>query len=45
MFQFGNIRNKDLMEIFEHNLNKIIELFEVENAGLVIFNRTQLMVY
>jgi hypothetical protein len=44
MFQFGNIRNRDLLEIFDHNLENIIQLFD-ENAGLVIFNRSQLIAY
>jgi predicted nuclease of predicted toxin-antitoxin system len=44
MFQFGNIRNRDLLEIFDHNLENIIQLFD-ENAGLVIFNRNQLIAY
>jgi predicted nuclease of predicted toxin-antitoxin system len=44
ILQFGNIRNKDLIEIFDHNLENIIQLFD-ENAGLVIFNRNQLIAY
>ena len=44
MFQFGNIKNKELIEVFDHNLENIILLF-TENAGLVIFNRTQLISY
>lgn len=44
IFQFGNIKNKELFEVFEHNLENIIQLFD-ENAGLVIFNRNQLIAY
>jgi predicted nuclease of predicted toxin-antitoxin system len=44
LLQFGNIRNKDLIEVFDHNLENIIQLFD-ENAGLVVFNQTQLIAY
>ena len=42
--QLGNIKNKELLEIFEQNIEKIIELFEDE-ANLLVLNQTQIIAY
>ncbi len=42
--QLGNIKNKDLLEIFEHNLEKIVDLFGDE-ANLLVLNQTQIIAY
>jgi predicted nuclease of predicted toxin-antitoxin system len=44
LLQFGNIKNVDLINLFEKNYSIILDLFEQEN-NLVIFNREQIISY
>ncbi|MCX8491371.1 MAG: DUF5615 family PIN-like protein [Cyclobacteriaceae bacterium] len=44
LLQFGNIKNVDLINLFEKGFSKILNLFEQE-SNLVIFNREQIISY
>ncbi len=40
----GNIKNNDLIDLFEANLDEILQFFE-HDREMVIFNATNLVVY
>jgi len=40
----GNMKNNDLINLFEANLDKVLKLFE-QNRNLVIFGTTSLVAY
>ena len=44
MLQFGNISNADLLDLFDHELNQIVHLFD-NGAGFVTFNRSHISEY
>jgi predicted nuclease of predicted toxin-antitoxin system len=44
LLQFGNIKNKDLINYFEKDLSKIVGLFDNDN-NLVIFGSQQIVGY
>ena len=44
LLQFGNISNRDLLDFFNRELEKLATLF-LEGSNLVIFNRQQIISY
>ena len=44
LLRVGNIKNNDLINLFEANLNTVVELFEAD-ADLVIFGPSELVAY
>lgn len=44
LIQFGNIKNEDLINLFEKELPKVVNLFE-QDSNLVIFNKDKLISY
>lgn len=44
LFQFGNIKNKELLDHLDRELANILALLEA-NADLIIFDQNQLTVY
>lgn len=44
LLEFGNISNQDLIQLFEENLNKVMETFQ-EGSNLIIFRRHEIIGY
>jgi predicted nuclease of predicted toxin-antitoxin system len=44
MLQFGNIKNRDLINLFEKEFDKLMTLFRQE-SNLIIFSRERLISY
>lgn len=44
LLKLGNISNKDLLSIFDANIELIVKEFE-NHAGIVLLNRTQITTY